>query len=355
MGTKRPADFLPSYEPPVLTPEDYHVRLGPGWILNDGTYDRVPQTSRRKRNVPHPAYVSTTFESMFGLNTLQLAHDAPIHPCAMDVAAKHVWQCLSSTDQAQIEIAHPCLPDLWAADQATIDAVWEEMKAPEFLDEGQYFFYPELKQKRWVIWPIWVEDEWGKDWVLLAWYAQARPETPETFDQVRTYAIYDPRRDPTVDSKGRHPLLTKRRDRISQRLRQFLERGGFNLSIAQLSDAMCCPMPLQEYTSGERCFAAIKQLSEHLADSRLNGITDYIFPNLSRRVFPYQYRVEMAGINAWVLMGAFDFNARIAVECIPAEANMEVVADGIRRVVKPYDLASSMKTPGPAAEDYLLP
>ncbi|KAI2467627.1 hypothetical protein F4781DRAFT_305771 [Annulohypoxylon bovei var. microspora] len=351
---------------PLATPEDYEVRVGPGWTLNDGTYDHIPQTKRRKRDVPYPAYVDQSHQSMFGLTTLQLAHDAPVTLCAMDIATEHLWRCLPDDVQELVEVVPPNGPELWGRDEKARDAMYARMAADLDEETNTFKYYSDLKRKPWAIWPLWVEDEFGMDWVVVVSYSQASTGSRDTYDRLRSYAIYDARRDPNVRGGGKvgkasvedQGILRNRLARIRTRLLEFLQRGGFDTDKAAWSDARMSPMAADEYTSGERCFAAVKDILDCISHNHIEGRgfnpDKERLPSLSRWINPYQSRIEMAGINAWVLMSTFDYNARIAVECIEPEMKTEIVVDGQRRTIKPYALAGPIDPPLVAEPDYLL-
>ena len=68
---------------------------------------------------------------------------------------------------------------------------------------------------------------------------------------------------------------------------------------------------------------------------------------------PYQFRIEMTGISAWVTMAALDYKARIAVEVIE-DFDFDTVADDIRKKTTPYDLAGPFEQPPMAPAGWLL-
>jgi hypothetical protein len=79
------------------------------------------------------------------------------------------------------------------------------------------------------------------------------------------------------------------------------------------------------------------------------------FTSMRQWVNPFQQRVEMTGINAWVLMSTFDYNARIGVEAIQPNTLTEVAVDGKKKYLYPFDLAGPFREPPIAPYDYLLP
>ncbi|KAI1499000.1 hypothetical protein F5X99DRAFT_391367 [Biscogniauxia marginata] len=352
-----PTESLPAKRP--LAPEDYQLRMGPGWTVNDGLFHHVPQNKRRKRDVPYPRYVNHSYRSMYGLSTLQIAADAPISLCAMDTACDHIWKCLPQEVRRRLIIPPPNGPALWGTDEAARNEMYEKMGLAVYLDSiGQrYRFYEDLKRKQWVVWPIWVEDQWGMDYVTVCWYAEANPATPNVYDRLVGFTIIDPRRNPAAGLDGRHPVLDDRIQRIQSVLLGFLHRGGYDVNKTRRWDTLCSPMPLGEATSGERCFATVKQLCNNICDWFYEGMVNHTtgFTNLSQWVHPYQQRVEMTGINAWVLMATFDYNARVSVESILPNNRTMVTANGPKRMVVPYDLAAQFDDPPISSYDYLLP
>ncbi|KAI1333927.1 hypothetical protein F5Y15DRAFT_410034 [Xylariaceae sp. FL0016] len=328
--------------------------MGPGWTVNDSTYDHVPQNKRRKRDVPFPSFINHTYRAMQGLSSLQLAHDAPISHCPMDIACDHIWKCLPITARRCLFIPPPNGPELWGECTKTRDAMYEKMDQDMYkVGEGAsriYRLYPDLKRRPWVIWPLWVEDQCGKDWVLVVWQ---RP----VYDQLEAYAVIDPRRMPDQDDKPGGGVLNQRIEKIQERLEEFLKRGGFTIKKNSRRQTLCAPMGYEEATSGERCFFNVKSLSNRITNSWLvggMGCHESVFAHLERWVNPYQMRVEMTGINAWVVMATFDYNARISVENILPNDPIEVVVDGEKKRLLPYDLAGPFDEPAIAGENYLL-
>ncbi|KAI0002350.1 hypothetical protein F4779DRAFT_631046 [Xylariaceae sp. FL0662B] len=342
------------------------MRMGPGWTVNDGTFEHQPLEKRRKKDVPYPSFVNHTFRSSNGLSTLQISRNAPISLCAMDVACDHIWKCLPQNVKREVTFAPPNGPDLWSLDEEARDNMYTRMRGQVYQDEATrrtYRYYVDIKTKPWLVWPVWVEDNWGKDWVLVCSYAEATAQNPNTYDRLIAYTVYDPRRNPEPRDDRKNDVLHERQKRIVSRLVDFLQRGGYDTSSATWYMGMSCPMPMRESTSGERCFHAVKELGGVISRWVWAGKQPYStrkerrrnpFPDLSRWVNPYQQRVEMTGINAWVLMATFDYNARIAVECIPPNGKFVVRSDGVRRAVQPFDLCGPHQEPLLAETDYLL-
>lgn len=82
---------------------------------------------------------------------------------------------------------------------------------------------------------------------------------------------------------------------------------------------------------------------------------DTTVTSTARWVNPFQQRVELTGICAWILMASLDYNARIAVEAILPDTRWDVTSNGEKKHLRPYDLAGSYTEPPIASHDYLLP
>ncbi|KAI0473437.1 hypothetical protein GGR56DRAFT_695698 [Xylariaceae sp. FL0804] len=410
--------------------DDYQVRMGSGWTTNDGTFGQVPLADRSKADVPHPTYVNEYYRAVNGLTSLQISRNAPITMCAMDVAVDHIFKSLPSEARLALYIPPPNGPALWseedamrkpeeqkegkgATEQSSIKKETPKEKATEAADKptptmkeamyakmsedvykkgGEYIFYAHAKQRPWTVWPVWVEDRHGRDWVTVMWHATPRDaaHAPDVFDRVLAYTIIDPRRDPspppltpppTKNGKGgqaaadgvqvqqRNGVLADRQDRLRSRLLDFLHAGGYDVSDAQDYQVRGPPMPLGERSSGERCFAAVKQLAHAVTQWVVDGGNSgagagvgaappaaAVFAHLPRWLNPYQARVEMAGICAWMAMACVDFDARVAVEALVPNRRIPVVADGRRRTVENYDLSGTRAEQSTiAAQDYFLP
>ncbi|KAI0440816.1 hypothetical protein F4803DRAFT_563534 [Xylaria telfairii] len=335
-----------------------------GWTITDGTWDPIPQDKRRKRDVPYPSYVNHTFRTRSALSSLQIARNAPILPPAMDIALDHLWKCMPGEVRRYLHITSPIGPDLWSADKATREAVHARMEkkiyhvpASKGSSNTVYRLFADITKRPWVIMPIWVEDEWGSDWIIIVWFTQAT-DPVDHFNRVISYGIFDSRRSPEPDANGRHPPIQARQEAIRYGLHELWRIGGFTTDGVTIMEAFSSPMPLDEATSGERSFAIVKGLISQIIDWYTGGL---LFSRVStiksmpQWVNPYQQRVELTGINAWTLMASLDYNARITVEAVLPNMRTEVAADGEKRFIYNYDLAGPFHEPPIASYDYLLP
>ncbi|RYP66746.1 hypothetical protein DL771_007626 [Monosporascus sp. 5C6A] len=429
-----PREFEPPYPgwrpDPRLLYEDYQIRMGEGWTMSDQTYERQPLKKRRKTDVPYPQLINHTFRSMNGLSTLQISHDAPISLSALDVACEHLWKTLHSDVRAQICVPPPNGPSLWSGDQADINRMYEKMELPEYRNKEskEYLFYTHMKSRPWVIWPLWVEDDFGKDYVTVLLYSQQfeQSKKPAVFDQLVQYTIIDPRRasqatkrpNAPADEPAKYGFPKARTGRLDAALKDFLNHAGYDLSrvperqtptnapggpahadtpgnaAGSMEDTLmndapdgggndastagndagnnsnstvvtssmtvthCSPMPPGECTSAERCFATVKEILERIVQWHLRNPEDEmrqreVFRHMRPWINPYQFRIEMTGICAWVTMATLDYKARIAVEVID-DFDFDTVAGGIRKKTKPYDLAGPFEQPPMAPAGWLL-
>ncbi|KAI1432553.1 hypothetical protein GGR50DRAFT_688860 [Xylaria sp. CBS 124048] len=335
------------------------------WTITDGTYDPMPQNKRRKRDVPYPAFVNHTFRSMNALSGLQLSHNSPIPMTALDIANDHVWKCMPREVSLYLYMPAPNGPALWSPDEEAVKAMYEKMEDKDYFlakddntTEMEYRGYINIKRRPWIIWPLYVEDQWGCDYVTVVWYSNSSDELCALFDQIVAYAIIDPRRSLEPDANGRYGPVPERMERIRTRLFEFLRRAGMNTENARALDLRCPPMEFGETSSGERCFAVVKALMNQIMDWCLNGMTfcpETTLKSMHQWVLPFQQRVELTGINAWVLMASLDYDARITVEAILPSTETAVVADGKMKMLINYDLAGPCTQPSLASWDYLLP
>lgn len=375
---------------PDVMYRNYEIRMGDSWIMSDNTYDRQPMNRRRKLDVPYPQMINHTYRAMNGLNSLQISHDAPVTLPALDVACDHAMKCLHDNVRCTILVAPPNGPSLWSGVQADIDQMYTLIADPKYRnrDTKEYLFYSEMKSVPWIIWPLWVEDDFGSDYVTVALYSESvdREGQKPLFTQLLHYTIIDPRR-ARYGTKGSNepdgaPLRCDfphtRTRRVELALRRFLRAAGYDLSLVpmrcpQTGNAVadpaagetvvspmtvvnCSPMPAEERTSGERCFATVKELLERIVVwwGQKPRQPLCVFRDLRSWINPYQFRIEMAGINAWILMATLDYDARICVEVIPPLL-YDVAANGRIKQILPYDLAGPFIQPPPAPADWLLP
>ncbi|KAI3340094.1 hypothetical protein F4824DRAFT_487573 [Ustulina deusta] len=336
-----------------------------GWTVYDGTFDPVPQDKRRKRDVPYPSFVQHTFRSRSGLSNLQLSRDAPVSMCALDIAISHIWKCMPAQARRYLHLVPPNGSALWGDDKEAVAAMYKGMDdrqyhVPVLEDPSrkEYKLFVDLKRRPWIIWPLWVEDQWGSGFVTVIWYSENTPETQALYNRLVFYSIIDPCRSRELGNNNRHKLIRGRMERIRTRLLEFWSKAGFDTTEAEYEEILCSPMPFNEATSGERCFAVVKALVNQIIDWFTSGMKFRkvgTITNMQRWVNPFQQRVEMTGINAWILMAALDYNARISVEAILPNTITEVAADGVKKYVHPYDLAGPFDEPPLAAPDYFLP
>ena len=361
--------------------EDYQIRMVDGWTMNDGTFEQQPMIKRRKIDVPYPHMVNHSFRAMSGLSGLQIAHNAPVSQSALDIACEHMWKCLHDDVRSLVRVAPPNGPTLWSGDKTEINRMYDRIAQPvyKYAKTGEYLFYSQIKDRPWVVWPLWVEDDFGKDFVTVLLYSEKAGALNKTsvYNQLVRYTIIDPRRarygtkrPGAVDSDVlKCDFPHARTERIEGALRDFLERAGYDLTRVplvrttdgKLSSPMtvthCSPMPSGEYTSGERCFATVKELLERIVQWYLRGPEkqpEEVFRHLRPWVNPFQFRIEMTGINAWILMATLGYDARITVETIPPD-DYEVIVNGKRKHIETYDLAGPYDIPPLAPRDWLLP
>ncbi|KAI0400092.1 hypothetical protein F4802DRAFT_586461 [Xylaria palmicola] len=346
-------------------PPELALRMSHGWTVTDGTFDPVPQDKRRKQDVPFPSYVNHTFRSRSALSSLQVCRDAPVKAPALDIACDHLWKSMPDEVRRYVHVPPPNGPDLWSTNEEQRKSMYEKMDEKTYhlpvdrmTGETEYRLYSDVKKRPWIIWPIWVEDQWGSDWITVIWYSEPLDGQSALFDQLLSYAIIDPRRSPMPDSSGRHPPIRGRLERVRQRLFDFWSRSNFNVQHARVMEVFCSPMPLYETSSGERCFHVVKSLISQIIDwftSGMNFDHSTTITSMPQWVNPFQIRVEMTGINAWVLMASLDYDARITVESILPNTYTEVVCDGKKKFLHNYDLAGPYDEPPIASHDYLLP
>ncbi|KAK5635603.1 hypothetical protein RRF57_011315 [Xylaria bambusicola] len=343
----------------------YGLRMAHSWTVYDGTFDPVPQDKRRKRDVPYPSYIQHAFRSRSGLSNLQLSRDAPISMCALDIANSHVWKCMPGLVRKYVYVVMPNGPALWSDDKEAEETMYKRLDDKNYHtpvygkpNMHEYKLFGDLKKRPWVIWPLWVEDGYGKDYVTVVSYSESTPETAPLFPQLISYSIIDPRRAKDVDAAGRHRPAAARIQRIQGQLLKFWKKAGFDTTKLEYKEILCSPMPLNESTSGERCFATVKDITNQIIQWYMGGgkfCKVGTIKALQKWVNPFQQRVEMTGINAWMLMSSLDYNARISVEAILPNTITEVAADGRKRWVEPYDLAGPFDEPQISADDFFLP
>lgn len=184
----------------VTKSAEYTLRMSHGWTVYDGTFNPIPRDKRHKRDVPYPSFIDHTFRSMNGLSSLQLSHQAPISLCALDTACDHVWKCMPGEVRRYLHIASPNGPALWSTNEKDRRAMYKKMDDKIYhlsikndSGESEYRVYSDLKKRAWIIWPLWVEDEWGSDYVTVIWHLRAAPKKINVFNQLVSYAIIDPR------------------------------------------------------------------------------------------------------------------------------------------------------------------
>ena len=248
---------------------DYGLRMSHGWTIYDGTFDPMPQNKRKKRDVPYPSFVQHAFRARAGLSNLQLSRDAPISMAALDIATGHLFRCIPGLVRRYIYLAPPNGPALWGDDEKAVEIMYGRMEytdyhrpafPPTSKGEREYKLFTDLKKRPWIIWPLYVEDEFGKDYVTVMWFCERTSTDPQVFNRVISYAVIDPRRSEDAGNDGRHHLIEERIERIKAQLLRFWEKGGFKTEHVEYKEVLCSPMPLDEATSGERCFANVKDI-----------------------------------------------------------------------------------------------
>ncbi|RYP09335.1 hypothetical protein DL764_001382 [Monosporascus ibericus] len=120
--------------------------------------------------------------------------------------------------------------------------MYEKMELPEYRNKEskKYLFYTQMKPRPWVIWPLWVEDDFGKDYVTALLYSQPSDQSkkPAVLDQLVQYTIIDPRRASQATKRPNAPtgepakydFPKPRTDRLDAALKKFLNHAEYDLS-----------------------------------------------------------------------------------------------------------------------------
>ncbi|KAI1857760.1 uncharacterized protein JN550_013096 [Neoarthrinium moseri] len=328
--------------------DNYQLEMTNAWILHDDTWAHIPYDYRTPENVPQPMKPQLLHQAHNGLSNLQLGHNHTICPVAMLWATRLLWSKMQPPEMAKdpqlsVFMMPPTGPEPWSQDRKIQNDFWHAES-----DEYRAKASVEICRGRIYIWPIFVVDDFGSDWVTLWWKQKEWSKEVAEADRhgcqgfVDCLAIIDPRLDSkwSSDAKPAASRFKERRDRIRLTLHEYLDDYGVYLGpedstldkfiyIASMGD--------EENTSGERCYAAIKTLLNRLAEayavandtknksksdntayhatieSELSQITN---PQ-DRVISPQLIRMEMTGLLAWSCLSHFDYNARIAIEHLP--------------------------------------
>ncbi|KAK7999383.1 hypothetical protein PG990_011983 [Apiospora arundinis] len=111
-----------------------------------------------------------------GLANLQLAHNIPVNHSAMEVVVNALWDHLPAAVQSTIFMSPPNGPDLWGSDDEAADAALREIEdvvQKRKASKDLAHWLQSISHLPSVIWPLWVEDEFGSHWVVLYWTSEA--------------------------------------------------------------------------------------------------------------------------------------------------------------------------------------
>lgn len=358
----------------------YNVDMVDAWVFSDDTFGHAPYDERDPAHTPCPPNPLNVYQlerALNGLNSLQLAHDAPISPCALDTVFEVLLQAQPYAVRAACRMLPPNGPDLWGLDEQKAELVLGELAlGPENDGRNVEFFTrvafhdrdearaarpkrgdPQNKGKGkakpdddkpplyHVVWPILVADQYGEDWVTLIWTQKMSKDRDGRYAEIQEFHVVDPRLDSRMyaaNFQGFHD----RRARILKRFESLLANLDATCVVtfapgclledengSRLESYWYSPeMPMSEHTTGERCYAVVKhwlwklthQLFPHADDD--NAATQAPGAVL-RFVNPYFERMAMAGICAWVVMGSVDFDARLTIESLPENHRFRILVN----------------------------
>ncbi|KAK8850909.1 hypothetical protein PGQ11_013388 [Apiospora arundinis] len=111
-----------------------------------------------------------------GLANLQLAQNIPVNHSAMEVVVNALWDHLPAAVQSTIFMSPPNGPDLWGGDDEAADAALREIEdvvQKRKASKDLAHWLRSISHLPSVIWPLWVEDEFGSHWVVLYWTSEA--------------------------------------------------------------------------------------------------------------------------------------------------------------------------------------
>jgi hypothetical protein len=348
-------------------------------------------------------------KALNGLSSLQLGCPHPVSLTAMYVALKTLEvEGMHPDVFRKCRVLPPNGPELWEDDEAVAKEVLGLMGSEDLSADGMYGLFAQLtiREATAVMWPIWVEDTVGTGWVLLVWQywdavESARPggrgrpwptpdagrrkprvkEVPPRY--VVNLLIVDPHYDQVyaAEQDGQEDnTFRKRRTRIRRRLGEVLQlcniilgpessqidkmlyvpgidlRGG-DLRYLQSKDLrgnILEGLDVGDFdntkelddTSGERCFATIRELlrrsDETLNDPHYNDTAAtwaaILEKDLPRWLNPVLVRMEMLGINAWHAMACLRYRARVVFEVLPEHGEIPVLNGMKKRSFKTQDM-----------------
>ncbi|KAK7961698.1 uncharacterized protein PG986_002523 [Apiospora aurea] len=308
-----------------------------------------------------------------GLANLQLSNSTRINKPTMDVVVETLKKSLPPDVRHQVYCAPAYGPDLWSNDPVKYDAARDHLAglANGKIDGGNDFriFLRRISSAVHVVWPLWVEDEFGAHWVVLYWNTAISFRPQGMFAYIQELRLFDPALDYGYHTSG-HRDNYQRRERITNAFITFLnlfkrqwvlmaentQIGGLRwnhdrkgkMSENRLMHGFHATFKMDEgdHATGERCYSLIKQLLAGIVEQETALPADRYESHREHLgkltyVDPYLARMEMAGICAWQSMEAKDFKARIGVEDLPDACKTQFAAlthENKRCYVKPEAL-----------------
>ncbi|KAK8017000.1 hypothetical protein PG993_015189 [Apiospora rasikravindrae] len=306
-----------------------------------------------------------------GLANLQLHSTTRINKSTMDVVVETLWRRLPLSVRPNVYCAPAYGPDLWSNVPEKHEAAIDHLRGLSTgkIDGGNDFrvFLKRISTAVHVIWPLWVEDEFGAHWVVLYWNTALKRMTQGWFSYIQEIRLFDPALDYGYHTSG-HQENFKRRERITYAFANFLSFFRPIWAIGDFGSLRWIPtakgqksenglmhgfhasfkMDEGDHATGERCYSLIKQLLAGVVEAETARPIDYYEPHREHlgkltHVDPYLARMEMAGICAWQSMEAKGFKARVTVADLPDALQTKFSAlthEGKKCYVKPEDLKS---------------
>ncbi|KAK8103496.1 uncharacterized protein PG998_010529 [Apiospora kogelbergensis] len=307
-----------------------------------------------------------------GLANLQLAHNVPVNHAAMDTVIDALWESMHPALKPIVWNPPANGPDLWSNDEAKAEATMkaiEDISKKRECNDDFHTWLCSISRMPVIIWPLWVEDEFGAHWVVVYWTSEQR-DNPKNPTEERRYITDIRLLDPALDYAyytGGFRTHDARRRRITQRLHRLLRlfRRVYALEdvcvlrwnarepgLLQPANGLLRGYHANFYleagdaATGERVYAVVKQLLAGILDiarapqyeeaDRYWELPHYRYLGQLTHVDPALARMEMAGICAWKCMQAQDFRARIAVRPLRGDdPKIPVEVDGETRYLAP--------------------
>lgn len=269
------------------------VKLARGTILDDGAFT-FPTSKPKKEDV---ASIGVASQALAAMNHLQLSRETPL--CGNDITwpVEYLYDYLPIEAKDLVEWLMPLGPQVFSvADEDAVKFFKEKLSRKEDMD----VFFGGIRSHEYLFLPS--EFEGGHFVTFVAHLTRSCQNDEGPYDTVDECAIINPMPKDRQNENLSDEFQGQLDDHVYARLAILLGLGNIQFTAETRRREVWVAPQVEEWCSGLRCFAAVRQFFERIVSSACAGRRydpDAFWAPMSGWVCPDQVRDDMTAAAAF--------------------------------------------------------